>query len=388
MALQGRAAAVVLLASASLLAPAPAPVAAAPPEPTWDVSATTGYSGGRNYLLNAVHVPEPGDVWAVGYKHGSVGGAYEFRTVVMRGTEGGTFDVVPSPDREGAPATNFLQDVHGVSSTDLWAVGQSRNPGQRYRTLIEHWNGTEWSIWPSADPGPLGNVLNGVVAVRSDDVWAVGARQDTFYQSPLVEHWDGSTWTAVKAPNPAFCTNHSYLTDVAARSASFVVATGICTSTVTGGDQGYVLQWNGSRWFESKATKHLPAGATLSSVSIYNNAVWLAGSMRAGGGFAMRNQDAGWVSVPIAGTDRTFAGVVARRNGVAWAVGTGPSPQPPFAGPGAMSLDGKGGVGQPIPISFGSLRGVAYDKAGRVWAVGTQLPGQYNTPLVVSRPAP
>ena len=72
--------------------------------------------------------------------------------MVMRGTAGGTFTVVPSPDREGAPATNFLEDVSGPSSDDLWAVGCSRNPRRGVedadRALERH------GLDDLAEPGP------------------------------------------------------------------------------------------------------------------------------------------------------------------------------------------------------------------------------------------
>ncbi len=381
-----RAAAVVLAVVAPLLAPGQAEAGVAPPEQPWDKSPVSGYSGGQNYLLQGVTVPEAGDVWAVGYKYGYVGGATEFRTVIMRGTAGGTFTVVPSPDREGAPATNFLEDVSGPSSDDLWAVGHSRNPRQPSRTLIEHWNGTAWTIWSSPDPGPSGNILTGVTTVSANDVWAVGARQDSFYQSPMAQHWNGSTWSTVTVPNPAFCTGHSYLSDVAALSATNVVATGICTSSTSGGDQGYVVRWNGTRWRAHPASSAVPTRGALNSVSTYNGQVWLVGDSPAGG-FAMTKTSAGWSQVPIDGSGRTMAGVVAVPGRKAWAVGTGPSPQPPFAGPGSLQMTAKGGVPQPAPVDFGRLYDVAYDPAGRIWAVGFALPGGNNVPLVVSRPA-
>ncbi len=383
MAHRSRVVAAVALAVSSLLATSPADAAGSP----WQVS-NTQYVGGQNFILNSVHVPAAGDVWAVGYRYGTVGGALEFRTVVEHSSGGGAFQLVPSPDREGAPATNMLQDVHGTSPTDLWAVGWSRDPRQPSRTLIERWNGSAWSIWPSADPGQFGNILNGVVSLAPDDAWAVGARQDTFYQSPLAEHWNGSTWSAVDVPNPAFCTGHSYLSDIAVRATDNILATGICSSSSRGGDQGFVVQWNGQQWLLGAVNDRIPTGATLSSVSTYQGVVWLAGTSRTDGAFAMRSLGGGWGVVPLAFGNSTLAAIVARRGGVAWAVGTGLSPQPPFAGPGVMRVIASGATTNRLPVAFGSLRGIAWDPAGRLWAVGTQLPGAYNTPLVVSRTAP
>jgi hypothetical protein len=380
MAIRGSMLAALVLMASPLLTAGPSSAAV----PPWEVS-TAQSVGGQNLILNSVHVPAAGDVWTVGYRWGTVGGALEFRTLIEHSTGGGSFQMVASPDREGAPATNFLQDIAGPSPSDLWAVGWSRNPGQPSRTLVERWNGTAWSIWPSADPGPVGNILNGVVSLGPDDAWAVGARQDTFYQSPLAEHWNGSTWSAVTVPNPAFCTGHSYLTDVAVRAPSAVFATGICTSSTSGGDQGFVVQWNGRKWLLSAVNSLIPVRGSLSSISIDQQVVWLVGTSATDGAFAMRSKGSGWVRIPLTERDSTFAAVVARPGGSAWAVGTAPSPQAPFAGPGSMRLTSVRGLSQTIPVDFGSLRGIAWDPAGRLWAVGTQLPGANDIPLIVSR---
>ena len=61
----------------------------------------------------------------------------------------------------------------GVAQNNVWAVGgRDMTPvpasGQ---SLIEHWNGTAWSVAPAV---PTVGILNGVAARSSTDVWAVG----------------------------------------------------------------------------------------------------------------------------------------------------------------------------------------------------------------------
>ena len=62
----------------------------------------------------------------------------------------------------------------------------------------------------------------------------------------LIEHWNGSAWSIVPSPTPgAFPT----LTAVAARSASDVYAVGFNEPSTGGGvQQGSILRWNGSTW--------------------------------------------------------------------------------------------------------------------------------------------
>src|SRR5437762_2056122 len=59
-----------------------------------------------------------------------------------------------------------------------------------------------WHRTPSPNISTNDNNLNGVAAISSNDVWAVGGYFDqaTFESRPLIEHWDGTQWTAVTPP--------------------------------------------------------------------------------------------------------------------------------------------------------------------------------------------
>jgi hypothetical protein len=70
-------------------------------------------------------------------------------------------------------------------------------------TLTEHWDGSAWSIVASPNPSPSDqNYLTGVDCISASDCWAsgysvvVGHTDDT-----LIEHWDGSAWSIVATPN-------------------------------------------------------------------------------------------------------------------------------------------------------------------------------------------
>jgi hypothetical protein len=60
-----------------------------------------------------------------------------------------------------------------IGSNDVWAVGGIRINGID-GTLVQHWNGENWSIAPSPHPGSAWNNVYSVAAVPSNDVWAVG----------------------------------------------------------------------------------------------------------------------------------------------------------------------------------------------------------------------
>jgi hypothetical protein len=87
-------------------------------------------------------------------------------------------------------SSSSLHAVAARSATDVWAVGYASG-----NTLIEHWNGTKWSVVTSPSSGEL----DGVAVFSATDAWTVG-----WYGSfeTLTEHWNGTSWSVVSSPNP------------------------------------------------------------------------------------------------------------------------------------------------------------------------------------------
>jgi hypothetical protein len=103
----------------------------------------------------------------------------------------------PQPRPEYNELSYPLEDVSAASPTDIWAVGARviDSPYQVYfDTLAEHWDGTQWTR--HTIDIPIGQILLGVDAVASNDVWAVG-RDD---YGPMIIHYDGSSWSRVPTP--------------------------------------------------------------------------------------------------------------------------------------------------------------------------------------------
>jgi hypothetical protein len=69
--------------------------------------------------------------------------------------------------------------------------------------MIEHWNGSAWSLIASPSPSTFDNELFGVSALNSTDIWAVGEQRSAFGQpfQSLAEHWNGTTWSLIATPN-------------------------------------------------------------------------------------------------------------------------------------------------------------------------------------------
>jgi hypothetical protein len=72
-------------------------------------------------------------------------------------------------------------------------------------TLIEHYDGSGWSVVPSPNAGQnQSNDLLGITAVSPTDIWAFGSyfANSDGSQKTLLLHWDGTTWSTAPSPNP------------------------------------------------------------------------------------------------------------------------------------------------------------------------------------------
>jgi hypothetical protein len=197
-------------------------------------------SPGQVNELAGVAVVSACNVWAVGTAISDPGGA---QTLIDHWAGGSSWTRVPSPDP--GSAGNHLTGVDAVSAKDIWAVGSFTNDASdntKDQTLIEHWDGTAWTVVPGADlgTGPRGSQLTSVRAVSASDVWAVGV--DSHGQT-LIEHWDGTAWTRVPSPSPGA---GNFLAAVSATSASDAWAIG---GYVTGSQSPtLILHWDGIAW--------------------------------------------------------------------------------------------------------------------------------------------
>src|SRR6266540_2885395 len=302
----------------------------------------------------------------------------------------GSWQKVASPNVGGSNAVyNELLGVDAVSAGDAWAVGWSQDPnGPPYvkRTLIEHWDGTRWSIVPSPSPDTQFNELRGVAAVSANDAWAVGYRGGTHNETPietLVLHWNGASWSQVASPNVPAGANQLHA--VAAISASDVWAVGSV------GGAPLALHWNGSAWsvIPGEGDRGLSAEFLTGISGAAGNDVWAVGQGR---GFytnqtfaTLRHWDGTHWTEKVCrahsasnppwdyeggGPDAYFTGVSAAATNDVWAVGVGGS------GPFILHWDGLAWTAVTHPRAFpnaAGLRAVATSSGGGAWSVGFQI---------------
>jgi hypothetical protein len=174
-----------------------------------------------------------------------------------------------------APAIMQLNGVSASSSSNAWAVGTWSRTASGYKILIEHWTGGRWRIQAGRNPGNDSNTLNSVAALSRSQAWAVGDYH-TNGQSlkTLVEHWNGSSWTVQRSPSPV--TGNNTLSSVAATSSSNVWAVGYTLST--GGQQKTLIEhWNGKSWTVQRSPSPSSSSLLTAVAAVSRTNVWAVG---------------------------------------------------------------------------------------------------------------
>ena len=142
--------------------------------------------------------------------------------------------VVTSSPNLGAGA-NVLVGMMARTSTDVWAVGFGSG-----QAMALHQDGLGWSLIDTTSLA--GNsALYAVQSMATDDAWAVGIRNG----HTLTAHWNGSSWSVVPSPQPSMIRDELY--GLSGTGTSDLWAVGSLSDTQSS-DQTLALHWNGSTW--------------------------------------------------------------------------------------------------------------------------------------------
>lgn len=230
--------------------------------------------------FNDVSASSSTDVWAVGVTIPGATGATT-RSIHGAGTftrrfDGTSWTDVASPNAPGSVSSSFW-GVLAIAPNDAWAVGYSLRPKNVVRTLIERWDGTAWTIVPSPNAGrPARGYLTGVAAAGPDDVWAVGSygpSREGELSRTLIEHWDGTAWTVVPSPNKGKYQNGGLLSVVAvAPNDVWAVGYWVTKASV---QRTLTLHWDGTRWRRVASPN---VGGLASVVAVAADDIWAVGS--------------------------------------------------------------------------------------------------------------
>jgi hypothetical protein len=279
--------------------------------------------------LHAVAAVSARDIWTVGLKVGK--GPF---TALIEHWNGTRWTVIPSPTPPGNNGAE-LNGVDAVSANNIWAVGDYFLTNSiSTNALIEHWNGTRWSLVRTPNPGSAFRELHGVTAVSAHNVWAVGNYVAGSTAHTFTEHWNGTRWAQVPSPNPA---GGGQLLGVSARSGTDVWAVGDKGTSDPNVPQGTLVEhWNGTKWTVVASPSPGPAAqSTLTSVTATSDGtVWVVG-VSGGESLLMRRNGSGWTQLEVsAAPDFSFlTAVAAASGGNTWIAGIAPDGHSAFAEP-------------------------------------------------------
>jgi hypothetical protein len=249
---------------------------------TWNLIPSPN-AAGSNELLAAAGV-DASHIWAVGRTIDHTPRPPTFRSVLLRWT--GTAWVRQA--HPGFAGNHSLDDVDAPGANDAWAVGSRYEANLAGRTLVEHWDGTRWSVVASPSPSPGGNNhLSGVKAVPSDPatVWAVGSYStpgSSFGTTNLILRRTAGGWRQFTTP-AATVMDVLEAVDATGPADAWAVGSGF-TSPFGGTAVAIVLRWNGTRWASVPIPQPSPA-ALFAVEALAPNDVWAVGHTYVGGAF-------------------------------------------------------------------------------------------------------
>ncbi len=205
---------------------------------SWAIQSNPNNSAGDNDLIGVACVTST-SCKAVGY---FVNGSSVDRTLA-ESWNGTAWTLIPSADN-GSKA-NYLYDVSCFSSTYCKAVGYYFNASNVEQTLIESWNGSTWSLMTSPNVGTGTNWLRRVTCFSAFSCKAVGDYQSGTVTKTLVESWNGSIWSVMSSQNVGAGSNELDGVSCFAATSCKAVGTYYNSSNV---QRNLAESWNGTSW--------------------------------------------------------------------------------------------------------------------------------------------
>jgi hypothetical protein len=282
---------------------------------SWTWTPTQNVGPDYNTLFGVAAVP--GRAWAVGVATDSTFRAH----ALVEAWDGTAWRVAGTPRLD--TQRDMLFSATAAGAGDVWAVGEQQDLSGRFGTLAEHFDGHNWSVVPTPNPGTSGNHLDAVAADGPDDVWAVGQRNDSTADGPLVEHWDGRKWSVV----PVATAGGAVLDAVTVRGGE-VWAVGQTDNATAQARPLIVHIHNGQSDDSVLGTTGSPF-SNMTGVVATDQAIWAVGTFAdaASGNqraLVLRQSGDGWHAVPAPspGTGNAILGAIAASGEDLWAVGT------------------------------------------------------------------
>ena len=239
--------------------------------PSWSGFAAFAVpQGATSWKLRDVSCTSESACTAVGYSHSTTTG---YKTLVQR-YNGTSWSIQQGVEPSQGDGQEAMSSVSCASATYCMAVGEAAS-----KPFAAKWNGGEWTL--ASLPGSATGRLEDVSCTSATSCMAVGnlgwwapwffgfgvAESET-----LAASWNGSTWSTIETPEPSEepPASDARLTSVSCLSASSCVAVGaFLTEEGEEGEEEKALAevWDGSEWTVQPSTTSPATFSTLDSVS-------------------------------------------------------------------------------------------------------------------------
>ena len=212
-------------------------------------------TGATSTRLEGVSCPSSTACTAVGYHENYHEGKSEGPLALAESWNGTEWKTQSALNPEGAMGSQ-LGGISCSSTTSCIAVGYYKNSSDDIMTLAESWNGTEWKIQSTPNPGAsTESRLSGLSCSSTTSCIAVGYYKNSSDDiMTLAESWNGTEWKIQSTPNPG--AEESWFNGVSCWSSTECVAAGaygVPTGSYLEGrsintETALAESWNGAEW--------------------------------------------------------------------------------------------------------------------------------------------
>jgi hypothetical protein len=207
---------------------------------TWSMVPSPNVPDSQANNLEGVSCSSPSACTAVGTYFESF---FQVPNQLIESWNGIAWSVTNNPNNNPVAASNLDGVVCAPSA--CFAVGSDRYSGID-QTLIEGWTGAAWSIVPSPNPSPSqADNLAGVACTSPSACAAVGEYFNGSGVQPLAESWNGSAWSIVPSATTASA-QQDMLQQVSCSGPSACTAVGSYSTSTS--IQTLIESWDGTKW--------------------------------------------------------------------------------------------------------------------------------------------
>jgi hypothetical protein len=207
---------------------------------SWSIVSSPNHGGSTSSYLEGVSCSSATNCTAVGDYETNSG----VQDSLIESWTGGAWSIVSSPNTSNGAALEGVSCPTNITNYCA-AVGSALDSSGTAQMVIESWNGTAWSITPNPtfDGGVIGQ--QAVSCTSATFCEAVGAYyNDELVIVTLVDTWNGTDWSLTSSPNTGFS---DFLDGVSCTSSSNCVADGLFENS-SGNNSTLIEAGSGSTW--------------------------------------------------------------------------------------------------------------------------------------------